>query len=336
MKSARRILPIFLLLACGGKKVTSENPPAMPVPAPQQVKSAPDYFKGMIGSCDRGVFSPSGRKILMICTGRDEALSTQIYEYDLVNHVERRLTWQDGAIGSVDWLDEDHFAYSSTTDELKEIPFSTVKPDTDEIPSEIYTTDRVGHEIRRETNRIGFEGDLSVHHAQHAILFVSRQNQNYGIMRLTTDRRILTSVAPGKAVRRSPASLSQGPVAWLESSAKEGGANLEMHDGRKQSTRLKDRTLVSARPFPNGEAWLVVENDGKKGSRVLWVTPKDCEKTIYETPDDLRFVDATLTSPPRLLLTVVEGPRRRLILKDWPALKDVSCAQAPGDATVKK
>lgn len=336
MKIVRRILPAFFLLAaCSGKKATPENPPALPAP-PQQAKSAQDYFKWMKGSCDRGVFSPSGRKVLMICSGRDEASATQIYEYDLITAQERRLTWQDGSIGSVDWLDEEHFAYASTTDELKEIPFSAKKPDTDEIPSEIYTTDRAGNEIRRETNRVGFEGDLSVHHAQHAVLFISRQSQSYAVMRLTTDHRIVTSVNAGKAVRRSPVSLNKGPVGWLESSGTSDGVNFQTSSGKGVSTRLKDRMLVSVRPFPTGDAWLVVENDGKKGSRVLWVTPKDCEKTIYETPDDLRFVDASLSPYPRLLLTVVEGANRRLVMKDWPSMKDVSCAAPAEEAKVKK
>lgn len=341
-------LVVALTAACSSKSSPPAPPPsgatssssvAAAAPKPPGTtsgKTADDVLGALEGSCERGLFSPDGQKVLLICSGREAAPLAQLYELNLATQQERRITWQDGVVGSADWLNDDRVVYSSTTDELKEIPFLNVKLATDNIPSEIYESDRVGSTIERLTHHPGFDGDVSVDRRSGGILFVSRTGNNEALMKILSPKQGALVAVPAQAIdRRSPARLSKGLIGWLEATKAGKGADLRTSEAKKP-VRLKDRLLLSLRPAPSGVGWIAVESVAPAKSRVLFVGESvECEKNLLEGEGDYRFADAALAPTPRLIVATAEGTRQRLTLKDLPG-ETFTCAAPAAPAKVEK
>ncbi|MBX3033025.1 MAG: hypothetical protein KF865_03805 [Bdellovibrionaceae bacterium] len=330
-------LPIALLLAgaallggCKSKPVSPAHQLSQAAKGP--AKNLPHDIKLLFlkGSCERGVFSPDGRSALALCTQPEGPALPQLYSVDLGGFSEKRVTWQDGSIGSADWLENDLLVYASTTDELKEIPFLPTKPPPEEIPSDLYISDRVGDSIDRLTKRIGFDGDLSYWPRGKEVLYVSRRGKDDLIQRINgRGKSAIVYHSRGRSVR-SPAGLANGQVAWLESSPDGSGVDLRF-SGMKEP-RLRGRRLLSLRPAPGGQAVIAVESFADGSARVLLVgAPASCERTLAEVPLDLRAADGSL-NPPRLLLSVTTGTQGVFALKELPG-EGFSCP--PPAASVK-
>lgn len=114
-------------------------------------------------------FSKDGQKILFVSRNREAHKQAQIYEFDLNNLTEKRLTFQDGDCGTPIFSDDGKsMIYASTTDELKERPPileaakkpENTTPESEPEPFEIYKSDLAGATIERLTQRAGFDGDL--------------------------------------------------------------------------------------------------------------------------------------------------------------------------------
>jgi Tol biopolymer transport system component len=166
-------------------------------------------------SCVRGVFSPSGQKVLALCEGAQHS-AAQLYELDLEKKKQRRVTWQDGEISSVDWISNDDVVYTSSTDELKEIPFAAKKLAVGETPGDVYRSDIFGEKIQRLTNRSGYDGDLSVHPKTKEVFFVARTPSEHQIMKIGFRKSAVTVIKGGKEERMSPVVLADGILAWIE------------------------------------------------------------------------------------------------------------------------
>ncbi|RYZ66081.1 MAG: hypothetical protein EOP05_19660, partial [Proteobacteria bacterium] len=88
-------------------------------------------------------FSPDGSKLLFLSSQRASHKQSQVYELDLLRSTERRVTFHDGDDEGVSFSNNQWFAYSSTTDEIKEgahaferlknIAASKAPPDTSSI-----------------------------------------------------------------------------------------------------------------------------------------------------------------------------------------------------------
>ncbi|HRO66516.1 MAG TPA: hypothetical protein PL182_03020, partial [Pseudobdellovibrionaceae bacterium] len=157
---------LAVLFGCSSKKIATDESSGY---------SGPQLFS-FPGSCAQGVLSPDGKRAAALCTIAGQKESAQVYEFDLAKKSYRRVTWQDGKIGSVDWLNDDRLVYDSNTDELKEAPFFGLPPE--KIGSEIYVSDRYGTEIDRWTERAGEDGHVASTKTDDRLLFVSRRGSS--------------------------------------------------------------------------------------------------------------------------------------------------------------
>ncbi len=105
--------------------------------------------------------------MVFVSKNRSGHKNAQIYEYDLSESKEHRITYSDGDAADPQFvLDGEKIVYSSTTDELKERPLlirKNEKPEANgnnEPPSDLYLSDLAGTEITRLTNHPGFDGQI--------------------------------------------------------------------------------------------------------------------------------------------------------------------------------
>jgi Tol biopolymer transport system component len=111
-----------------------------------------------------------------VSSNRSSHRQGQIYIFDLANLKERRLTYQDGECSEPFLSAKGQIFYSSTTDELKERP-SLLNKTTDPAPfasTEIYQSDFSGNEIKRWTDRPGFDGQPWMSGQRNDVLFFLR------------------------------------------------------------------------------------------------------------------------------------------------------------------
>lgn len=291
----------FLALqACSSKKIASGDPDSQ---AESQLFSLP-------GSCVQGVLAPNGKRAAALCTLSDRKDPQQIYEFDLGKKTYRRVTWQDGKIGSVDWLSDDRLVYDSNTDELKEAPFFGLAPE--KIGSEVYVSDRYGTQIDRWTERMGEDGNVAATKIDDRLLFVSRRGSSLVVF-IRDQQGAFRPVSPLTPSRKFSPALIGRQAAWLEQD--EDGKTVSLRlQGRATPERWLAKNLKSLRGVRGG--WLLAEvNDNKTGSSVWFIkTDLSCEKPVWLGQEVLAFADAS-ASPAQLLLTVQDKAQQRLLLK---------------------
>ncbi|MBX3040570.1 MAG: hypothetical protein KF789_07690 [Bdellovibrionaceae bacterium] len=299
MKFIFALITLLALQGCSSKKVASDD-----------VTSGGAQLFSLPGTCSQGVLSPNGKRGAALCTISDQKESPQIYEFDFDKKSFRQVTWQDGKIGSVDWLNDDRLVYDSNTDELKEAPFFGLTPD--KIGSEIYVSDRYGTEIDRWTERMGEDGNVAATKVDNRLLFVSRRGSSLVVF-IRDQQGSFRPVSPlTPSTKFSPALIGR-QAAWLEMD--EGGKTVSLRlQGRATPERWLSKDLRSLRSIRDG--WLLTEvNENKTGSSV-WFLKADfsCEKPVLLGQEVLVFADASL-SPAQLFLTVQDKNLQRLTLR---------------------
>lgn len=176
-----------------------------------------------IGSNDSPSLSQDGKKIAFVSQKRPTHAQPQIYFFDLEQLTERRITYQDGECGKPVLIEGGKkVIYSSSTDELKEHPilFRTSPDPSPWPPADLYESDLSGIEIKRLTQRPGFDG-----------LALPRSD--------TSDKDIIYSQWNGHHLE-----------AWQ--------IHLE-NQAQKRLLTKKDRSILSLRLSPNSKQWIWIE-----------------------------------------------------------------------------
>ena len=209
MKVVSRILILYFCfggLACSSsskKQVPKVQEVAVAVLEPVSIKAGPFLDQKTIlikpltsvGENAEAYFSPDSKKIIYHSQKRPEHMQTQIYELNLTNMRERRVTFHDGEdADGVYAADSNYILYSSTTDEIKEeheaisSVMKTYAPHLiknknqvnglDFKPYEIYLSKTDGSQIFRITNSPGYDGEASINSKGNKIVFVSTRGGN--------------------------------------------------------------------------------------------------------------------------------------------------------------
>lgn len=148
-------------------------------PRPQPIGEfieAPSQMLTQSGENFNAAFSSNGKKLLFSSRNRPQHLQAQVYEFNLENKKEKRLTHQDGEVIEGRFLGENKLIYVSTTDEQKEdlnalvknitksssseIP-TIIQENNSNLPTEIYLANNDGSHIQRITDAKGFDGFTS-------------------------------------------------------------------------------------------------------------------------------------------------------------------------------
>lgn len=191
-------------------------------------------------------FSADGKKIVFVSSKRKTHAQPQIYFFDLEQLAEKRITYQDGESRDP-FLTRDgrKVIYASSTDELKERPLLLSKvsgnqADTTWPPTDLYESDLAGIEVRRLTQRPGFDGfpwprnDKSIIYSQNKngrlevwqlnlqskeqIPLLSRKDQSIFSLRLSPNGKYWAWIESGNGVTKlhwSPLTFKEDPGAAI-------------------------------------------------------------------------------------------------------------------------
>lgn len=203
---AKKFLAVSLLLAVAGCGGSSSSRPS---PSYESVRSSDGKSLQMtpfglkittLGENHSPSFNANSQKILFISKTRDAHKQAQVYEFDLNNLTEKRITFQDGDCGTpIFTADGNHLLYTSTTDELKERPpiLDVAKktengsnPENEPAPFDIYKSDLAGAKIERLTNRAGYDGDLFLRPDRpSSVVFSQWKNKKWDQYQLNADTK---------------------------------------------------------------------------------------------------------------------------------------------------
>jgi len=174
-----------MLLSCRATVPTNPNTSTLKTQLPPPPKVAGLHQLTTVGENYRPRVSPDGSHLLFLSEKRPNHLQPQIYELDLSNQSQRRITFQDGTVYDADYAgSNDTLIYSSDTDQIKENPIyirqalekyrptksepgknvTAIGPRgfTGDLPlTDIYIGGRDGRNIRRLTNTAGFDGEIA-------------------------------------------------------------------------------------------------------------------------------------------------------------------------------
>lgn len=201
-----------LVVVCGCQSKSVSTKAAALNGYPQNVGAAPLLTGGASRSA---VYSLDGSKIYFISKNRRDHRNSQVYEYDIGNLSERRVTFQDGEVLSVAGGPEQKIFYASTTDEIKEQPF--VKDTDPNFPrAEIYYSDPFGDQIERLTETPGFDGEMIYVDSKKSLLFTSSRGGLPGIYWFHPEKGVTPFQVGSKSARSAALSPDGKYVYWVE------------------------------------------------------------------------------------------------------------------------
>ena len=298
-----------------------------------------------VGVNHGGRFSPDGKRILFVSSGREQHKNSQIYELNLDNFREKRLTYQDGDCLEADYTpDGNKMIYASTTDELKERPRLLNPSKAERAPTELYLSDLRGVDIQRLTHLAGYQGEVSWV-SPRQILFGSEKNGALEIHSLTLPGK-QSSVwqTDQKESLELPTVTLNGKIsAWLST-----------HPTQAMVVHMKKNGKVSTFDVPFTQVqslqWLEIPKETpkllmsakKKGETFLsaWILDPDvkCAQPYFQEKGNV--TDLRTSSQGKILFTLENEGKSQLFLRDSPQ-QQASCDAlskdlAPGTSAAVK
>lgn len=310
---------ILCLVGCSSRPSLTDGPSSRIDPVLEKPGGKTEDGTPIAGRAESVHFSADGKSLYLLISERPSHAAAQIYEINLVSGRERRVTWHDGDVESMDVGPGDRLLYASTTDEIKERPHPSERPSAQGQPTELYLSDRFGHQIDRLTRRPGFDGQVALSHKGDSMAFVARQGDRdvLSVGRIHAKNTRTLAATPGRS-RRSPAFGVDGSLAWLEGSSPNGPFQLRISRHGKPLLS-QERPLKGLRALPTlVGGWLFWERSATESVVAALTTgPLGCEKNLWGTPQDILSADLDPTGT-RLAVLIENAGRTRLILKDLP------------------
>lgn len=323
------------LLACQSKPKKTELPAEV------------DYLKSIDASVilsqgynRSAVFSDDGDKIFYISKNRRGHKNTQIHEYDLILQADRRLTFQDGEVFSVQPLNNREIIYASNTDEIKESPFAVEKDDR--FPrAELYQSDLFGSEIVRLTHNPGFDGEMIFVPARKQLLFTSTRSGSPGLFWLDLRTgKALPFQTDSEKPQRSPALATDSrTVFWIEEDLKEKTTSIYSDSifGKKRNlVKTFKGQVKSLLPARDGQIIYSWVPEGNEFSQIdIYDSEKKCTQTLLKSKLNFSEPQFSVKNPNLIIFRVSSNDKSQIYRWQLPLHLGPCNEQAPSD-TLKK
>jgi WD40 repeat protein len=252
------------------------------------------------GDNDSPRFSPDSQRIVFISRSRTSHRNTQVYEMDISQNKERRVTFQDGEIRGPTYINNDTILYASSTDEIKEtlIEKSSANARPDRPPMELYQSDLYGNEILRVTHFAGHDSEPTfVFDGKPYILFTSYRAGLLGIFKfdLSLHRRQTSYFLLEKAKDRWSPTVSENRkyVAWLEKDHEGENVRIMVSQMRRLITTMtpyKEEKEIRDLSFVPNSAKLIysVKRTDQENNQIeIFDFEKKCTQIVFSGTDSL-------------------------------------------------
>lgn len=325
----------------------------MAPPAVSNKKLTPvteDFWKQAItknGLNDHPTFSRDNRKILYISRERPKHKQRQLYELNLDNQQEKRLTFQDGDVYEAVMSDEDGaIFYTSTTDAIKERPplffpenKSSAWPLTD-----IYKIRSWREPHERWTDTPSFDGFLHLQNEGAGWYLVSSRlvGDDMQLVRSGTAKSNFENfmVRPGMSYLSFTSSPKRKWRAWVEEDKDSGTGTIVLGAKGQRLMTLKTglfevrdvQIIEGGKPKDSLKESVEILYTGRpqKGAyrQAYWLRLKDdCLQSFM--PMEANVSDLKLSNDQKLLLWTVSLPDRSQVFLSPLMAPTGSCESLP-------
>jgi Tol biopolymer transport system component len=292
------------------------------------------------GESSEGSFSPDGQKIVYVSANRKRHRLGQIYELDLRNKKERRITFQSAAVHGPQYSPKgDSILYSSGTDEMKEDPplLHDKKADAEFTGPAIYLerTDLYLHhlpglQMERLLRHPGFDGEAKFA-GHNTLIFTRREKADLGIFEKTLKGNSAHAVKGAGLRSAQPASALDGKrLAWIEYAADFKISSLKVKDGREIISLLDDVSAIKKDPIwaPDGEMILFSMNYPDAKAFEIYLVKRDGRCLTPLTQDHVVSEQPAVSpSQDAFLFTSNQRGARQIYIKAFP--KTLNCPLSP-------
>lgn len=306
-------------------------------------------------------WSPDGQHLVFVSRNRSGHTNSQVYEYDLSESKEHRITYSDGDATDPQFvLNGQKIVYASTTDELKERPLlirKSEKPESldSEPPSDLYLSDLAGIEITRLTNHPGFDGQIKLSGLRDdEFYFTSTKDNSKQIFKFNLKSKAITSLTDiSKLKTTNTKSIIRDFVvinnrfAWVQESLEaDKNQQVFMAVGSLKSPMaipLEAKTISDLQWVTNatkGQEKLlatitVASQDASKGKSqiILLDSQKNCARVLLSA-EKFKVSQATLSpDQKRIAFVSNEIDEKPQIMTKWIDSKELECEAAPAAKT---
>lgn len=273
-------LAVLTLTVCKSKNRLADPPPEaaeVPVVANESVLVED-------GQSSQPSFSVNGDYMLFVSAGRPGHSQPQVYERDMKNRTEKRITFQSGSTWHPRYHPKDRaILYSSSTDELKEnSPLLTLNveakpsklPPPLTEPLDVYLHSLNGLEIKRVSHKPGFDGEANF----------SPDGKNLVWTRIVKERAQIVSLPHSligeprviHGLGDNPTAFTTSPdgksTAWIDWDPTFGVSRLRVRQGKSVTDVAADMIVTKRDPeFSPDSKWLVwAQKDPQTNLHGIW------------------------------------------------------------------
>ena len=251
------------------------------------------------GESAEPTFSPRGDRLLFVSRARKGHTRFQVYEKDLTNGTERRITFQNGQINSPLYHPkEEGIIYSSSTDELKEaVPQAQLPKPNTKLPEhylepfEIYSHAFKGLEIVRLTRNPGFDGEARFSQNGNLIYFTRIRNNRPELFVMNRDGNGLRAL--GEISKPATQLVEHAKMrAWVEWSDDFKATHLMIQFGKEKSREVRSglKAIRTDLEFSRDGKWLLWAERGENGRYEIWGfdVKENCARPLLQASEDRR------------------------------------------------